>query len=865
MMKDRILTILSNKFNLFKEEIPKIFLLQLNIFLIISVLLIIKPMFTSALLSNHGMSILPMAYGIIALMALVVHWLIRNLREWLKLPQIILGNYLIHIIGMITLFYMMSWVVLGSYIALSLYVYVSLFALITVTFFYQFVQSLITIREAKRTFAYIGSGAIAGGVFGGYFASAFVNIIGNSGLILTCAVFLIMAACIYLYVLKHYHTQYSDSTHSENDEEFSYVYLLKNRHVFHMVMIIGLGVICAKLIDYQFNLISYNNVETQDALTSFLGFWFSSINIIGLLIQILLVNRLLDRYGLTASLAVMPFLLLLGSIGIFLMPILAMGILIKMIDGSLKQSIYKTSTELNIMPLPIKFRNASKTLLDVVVDSLATGLTGFMIYIIVNWMNLSMTVISMVTIVVIILWLYFIRRSQHSYMNELTKILDIKTIGSGNQIDEVSDDIYLNIELRGLPKRSAERKKKLESLCHHNDEGIKIAALKRIYDEYDDGNLRMRHLLVEKSLTVRFQYFLVIIEAAKDVDSIWDRYHELSPDNKIIFTAALSKSIGKSVNAQKHFRIRAMIDRSLMLMRDGDLTAIDELWRYIYMSILFAHYTTQYDVIDAALIGDNPRRKELAVESIGRSQVRAYFHELEILGHTDISAQVYRKAIARYPKNLMLSLKRAENDYDYNRLQTLIPAVRHTSSRKLVNLLLKLLDHDHSSIRRIALETLISIKRNKPYIKINHRPLKKRLVKELKLMKIFLGAKHHIHLNNRWSQSEIDAALQQLDRRLDVVEEQILINIAMIHNIEAENIMDAMDSDLRDNAIDYLDSTMEYKLRSMTIPVLELKSSEGYSASDFEIYDVKIPNKRVVRNTLKRLKNKDMKKLATLI
>ena len=60
-----------------------------------------------------------------------------------------------------------------------------------------------------------------------------------------------------------------------------------------------------------------------------------------------------------------------------------MVILLKVVDGSLKQSLNKASFELLSLPIPIEIKRNTKVFIDVVIDSIATGLAGLMLYFII--------------------------------------------------------------------------------------------------------------------------------------------------------------------------------------------------------------------------------------------------------------------------------------------------------------------------------------------------------------------------------------------------------------------------------------------------------------------------------------------------
>lgn len=867
-MRERFYDFISDKFNIAKDEINKIFILQLNIFLIISVLLIIKPLFTSLMLTHYGKDVLPVAYGIIAVIAVIFQAVLHFLNERVTLHKIIIVNYLLNITGLTVLSVLMIMRKISPEISLALYIYVSLFSLITVTYFYQFTQTLISIREAKRIFAYVASGAIAGGVFGGYYASLMVNHIGNPGLIITCVVFLLLSLIIHLYSSKKYSPTFAADTNPAPEQPGKIIFTIKNKHVFHMVMIVGLGVITAKLIDYQFNTIAYQSFKSEESLTAFFGFWFSSINIFGLLIQVLLVNRVLDRYGVTLSLAVMPLFLLLGTVGIFIMPILAMGVFVKLIDGSFKQSIYKTSTELNIMPLPIQIRNSAKTLLDVVVDSLATGIAGVFIYMSINVLNLPLTVVSALTIMTIILWLLFIRRSKNTYTQELSKIL--KADDFDDQYDiHTRYELILNNQIKDLRKGSEKRRQKLIELAEKPNEHLQVAATNRLYDEYSATFAELRHLREDNSYRVRFHYFFRLLEDMHSVEVINRYYDYLEDVNKIIFTAALAKSIGSSVSGQKMYGVRTFIEKSIYLVHKMGIEEGHVLEKYIFLAISHAKYKDYYYLIKDSLNNkENPAAQYYALNSIAHGDAYRMYHDVCEVDYHKENREAYLKTLAHFPNKLLLSLKKELNNDNLPWVISAIPAVQYANHQGLLSYLYVLLDDPRLDIRRVALTTINTLKKRSPNLRFNNKGNTRRLKKELQATRMLMASIQY--LNNKFSHNKEDEAfndakkniLLHLRRQL----EHILIYLGLItERGDIEKVFKALNSEKRDNAIDYLDTTLDYKIRSEVIPILELLISNNFTKNNFKIYEVTMPSIKKVLQFLKRSNRPEYREVFSLL
>ena len=160
-------TYILKAFDLKEEELTKTLLLQLNIFLIITVLLIVKPTINSLFLSELSSDALPLGYVLTAIMAVLGSFFYDRALE--KYPlNIIVDRTLIGSVISLIIFGVAFNFNLGYGFALYIpYIWVAIFGLLTASQFWVMANLVYNVREAKRVFGFIGAGAIGGGIFGG--------------------------------------------------------------------------------------------------------------------------------------------------------------------------------------------------------------------------------------------------------------------------------------------------------------------------------------------------------------------------------------------------------------------------------------------------------------------------------------------------------------------------------------------------------------------------------------------------------------------------------------------------------------------------------------------------------------------------
>lgn len=88
------------------------------------------------------------------------------------------------------------------------------------------------------------------------------------------------------------------------------------------------------------------------------------LHAVELVMQVLIAPFVMRRVSADRLVLVLPFLFVVLGLGLTAMPGLALAAVLKIADGSLRNSIHRTSTEVLYQPLPIELRGRIKTLVD---------------------------------------------------------------------------------------------------------------------------------------------------------------------------------------------------------------------------------------------------------------------------------------------------------------------------------------------------------------------------------------------------------------------------------------------------------------------------------------------------------------------
>ncbi|MEH6407088.1 MAG: Npt1/Npt2 family nucleotide transporter, partial [Leeuwenhoekiella sp.] len=544
-----IRTFIKKTFNIRDGEIAISFYMQLYVFLIITVLLIVKPTINALFINRLGAENLAFGFLFIAGTAIVSSYFYTQAIRRFSLKRIIVNTLAFFSLAFLILSLLLQLNWLNTGFLYVYYVISGIFAVLTTSQFWLLANMVFNAREAKRLFGFIGSGAIAGGIFGGYLTNIFAPLIGNAFMLIIASVLILMCIPILFTIYKKGYVSRAATAASRNSEitDSAFRIMLKSKHLTYLALIVGLSVIIAKLVDFQFSDFASRAIPDSDDLASFFGFWFSTSNLASLVIQLFLTNRVVERLGVNSSLLILPLGIALGSLLFLTVPELWVLVLIKGIDGSLKQSVNKAATELAMVPISLEIKNKTKSFIDVVVDSVATGIAGCLLIFVIKGLNLPSTYITVIILLLIFIWLVGIFKVRDSYFKSFRESLKTAVENSeGVPIRKKKSNLQvakailsngspaeITLYLENLNTTNAKILKPLVlRLLDHPDNGIKEAAISQLY-HYPRGTAieQVRKLVFVKDDEVVYAAlnYLILHTELRD-DRIFDSYLNHSSD-----------------------------------------------------------------------------------------------------------------------------------------------------------------------------------------------------------------------------------------------------------------------------------------------------------------------------------------------
>lgn len=889
-------------FDIREGEYRVSFLMTGYIFIIIAVLLIIKPTVNALFLSKLGVEQLPIAFLLVAFTAVLSSFAYSKALAKFLLREIIEVTLLSSIILLIGLGVLFKFNLLNGWTLYFFYVWVAIYAVLSASQFWVLANMVFNVREAKRLFGFIGSGAILGGIFGGYLTSVLAPFVASEMLLFLAACLLVFCIPLLRMIwklrvvkLNAFKQKKRVTTHKERP----FALIKKSKHLSYIALIIAVSVVVAKLVDYLFSDFASAAITDPEALTSFFGFWFSTFNLLSLGIQLFFTHRIVGIWGVGFSLILLPLGILLGCLLFLVFPELAIIVLIKAMDGVLKQSVNKSATELLTLPIPFDLKNKTKSFIDVVVDSIATGVAGFVLIFVVRGLELPSVYIIGIIILLVVLWVYFIFQVRKEYFKTFRFNLEVVTEKTNKATKAVVKKASTVQGMRSVFKNGTEEQilfmlQKLmeindkrflddvQSLLQHPSSKVKTAAIQNLYylnTKAMVSNVSELLNTEDNNLTLATLEY-ILLYADKNSTLVYDTYLDHA---KIRIANAALYCLAREARDNHTLKVTYDLSGRIQTRIDASVNkqySESEL-RLLLLVIGFSNIHKFYPFITQYFKSKEEMMVRSAIESAGISMSEIFVSDLISF----LPQKVYRDAtitaLRNYGDKMMSELAMVVK----KRMHTLevcrfIPmAMKSFNSQIAVTALFQLLNDTDLSIRLEVIRALSDLRKNRSELKFDKYKVVDLIFDECKLYHMTVSAMHSqiiiSYRNRKKSHKEISleerdartSLLELLERRLDAGLERIFRLLGLKYTQkDIEMVYEGLLNDqqeARTNAIEFLDNLLTGNLKRTLLPIIEESALDISSEEIMQKIMHKIPTELECFQIL--LKGNDLKlKLAVL-
>lgn len=309
----------------------------------------------------------------------------------------------------------------GDPILYALYTWSGVLATIVVVRFWTVLGNLFTVTQAKRIFAVIGSGSVLGAIVGSGLARILSGAFPARHLVAAAATVFLLASLGPRLLARIEAAVGPVGVRPTVDLAQVGRQIWDRPYLRSVATLILVSTVTFTLVDFVFKL-TVSRLVAVELLDEFFSSVYLTLNVISLVVQVFVVGWLVRRAGVSAAVASVPVLLVFGSVGFAVGGGLALALLLKGIDGSLRHSLYRTGTELLFVPIAVEMRGRVKAVIDVLGQRGGQALASLGILLVVT-LTTNATVFGAIAIVMGSVWAVLAWRLRGRYLDVFRETL----------------------------------------------------------------------------------------------------------------------------------------------------------------------------------------------------------------------------------------------------------------------------------------------------------------------------------------------------------------------------------------------------------------------------------------------------------
>jgi len=286
------------------------------------------------------------------------------------------GVYLFFIASLLLFYPMIQTGSIGA--ARAFYVWVSVYNLFVVSVFWSLMADLFSQDQGRRLFGLIAAGGSAGAILGPGLAALLSQLIGPAQLLPTAALVLSGALlCAYL-LTRHPELQRSSDKPLGGGIWEGASLLLQQRKLQGIALFIWLYTTLATFLYFQQAHIVAASFESSADRTSTFALIDLAVNLLTVLLQLIVANRLMQKIGLGPTLALVPFILAAGFALLAAAPVLLTLAGVQIVRRAGSYGLTRPAREVLYTTVQRSARYKAKNFIDTVVYRGGDALAGWL-------------------------------------------------------------------------------------------------------------------------------------------------------------------------------------------------------------------------------------------------------------------------------------------------------------------------------------------------------------------------------------------------------------------------------------------------------------------------------------------------------
>ena len=297
-------------------------------------------------LSHFDVTELPKAVIAAAVLSMVAVLAMSSLLARLGPAKLVPATF-----GVSAALFLGEWFLFGrtsQFAAVVLYLHMAIFGAILISGFWSVINERFDPHSAKLKIARVAAAAALGGVLGGFIAQRVASLIDVRAMLLVLSV-LHLGCVIGVYGIA----APKRPTHHEPAVRSGAQIIARTPYLQQMGLLMVLIAVVAALVDYAFKAQASARFDSSESLITFFAVFYAAVGLATFLVQSLLGPRMLHRFGIGTTIAVLPAMVLVGGmIGAIITHLWSM-VLLRGSQTVLSNSFYRSAFELLYTPLTL--------------------------------------------------------------------------------------------------------------------------------------------------------------------------------------------------------------------------------------------------------------------------------------------------------------------------------------------------------------------------------------------------------------------------------------------------------------------------------------------------------------------------------
>lgn len=401
-------------------EGAQILLLAFNIFLILTAYYVMKPVREALILAQPGgAEIKSYSMAIQALLLVVIVPAYGALATRLSRRRLI-NSVTALFIFCLPVFYVAA--ESGHDVGITFFLWIGVFSLMVIAQFWAYANDLYTPEAGKRLFALVAFGASSGAVFGAFISSHLINLLGVYPMLLVAGGVLVISLLLFNFIDRRTNNKATGEVYSAAKKEApigdgnAFGLVFRNRYLLLIAgLILFLNWVNATG-EYILSSIVSQAAEAEIAsgkleremegafIGAFYAQYFQVVNIVGMLLQLFLVSRLVNRFGVHIAVCILPAIAFGSYLAAALVPSLAILRWVKTAENSVDYSLQNTVAQMLYLPTTREEKYKAKQVTDTFVVRAGDILSSVTVLVGTSLLAFSTSQFAMVNAVLVLFW-----------------------------------------------------------------------------------------------------------------------------------------------------------------------------------------------------------------------------------------------------------------------------------------------------------------------------------------------------------------------------------------------------------------------------------------------------------------------------